>query len=60
MTGRLQWLHSYQFFNHGDQRQEILLNGQVEGVLLFQVDRDCNERTVSIICSLSFPSTDFN
>lgn len=31
---------SYQFFNHGDQRQEILFDCQVEGIFFLQVDGD--------------------
>jgi hypothetical protein len=31
---------AYQLLNHRDQGQEILLNGEVEGILLLQVDRD--------------------
>ena len=31
---------TYQLFNDGNQCQKVLLDGQVEGILLLQVDRD--------------------
>jgi hypothetical protein len=31
---------AYQLLDHGNQCQEILLDGEVEGILLLEVDRD--------------------
>lgn len=31
---------AYQLLDHGNQGQEILLDGEVESISLFEVDRD--------------------
>lgn len=39
-----------QFFHHGDQRQEVLFNCEVEGVFLLQVDGNYHSGKVNILC----------
>ena len=37
----------YQFVDQRDEREEVLFDGEVEGVVVFEVDGDCDPLTVS-------------